>query len=262
MKSLNVFLLFTLVFCSTAYTQKTTSKLWCIKESSPVSFEGYNVLTPVITYNQVHCSILCSSTSTCDMYSYYFNYTCSMYGIGTVTNAVYKNNPDVWGSCIMNNISTLAVLVGKSNAQFLNLTGNALCLNNYNTRGTNIQAVPPEPPFSPPSISICWEECKKTPTCSHVIFQPHYKTLNVSACWMKKEYGVGINGFTGVDTLSQATCFTSTQEYLALGYDESTDFLYISKQKSLVVRQSVIMYIFFTVIHILYIAIGSLYFYA
>jgi hypothetical protein len=257
---LNVFLLFTLLYSSTTYTQKTASKLWCIKESGPLSFEGYNVLQSVLSYNQAHCSILCSSTDMCDMYSYYYNYTCSMYGKGTVTNAVFKNNPDILGSCVMNNISSIAVLIGKSNARFLNLTGNALCLNNYNTRGTNIQAVPPEPPFSPPSLSVCWEECENRPTCSHTIFQPQYKTLNLTACWMKKEYGIGINGFTGADTLSQATCFTSEQEFLALGYDESTDFLYIPKEdKSMAQHQYIIEYIYFIVINILYFVCCSLY---
>ena len=217
-----------LLLSGRAFSQKSTSNLWCIKESQPEYFNYNATLTYISTYNQVHCSRLCNVSTTCDMFTYFYNYTCLMYDKYAINSFVYKYHQETWASCIMNNISTLASAIGTSNAKYLNITdNNMLCILNYNTVGTNIQTIPPEPPFSPPNISICSQKCVNTDLCSFIIFQPIYKEMNVTACWFKNDLSHGLSGETGIDTETLASCFRNVSEYLALGYDEAGEFQYI-----------------------------------
>ena len=216
-----------LLLSRTSFSQKSTSNLWCIKESQPEYFNFNATLTYISTYNQVHCSRLCNVSATCDMFTYFYNYTCLMYDKYAINSFVYKHHPETWASCIMNNISTFAINIGASNARYLNMTDNMLCILNYNTIGTNIQTIPPEPPFSPPNISMCSQKCLNTDLCSFVVFQPIYKEMNVTACWLKNDMSHGLSGETGIDTETLASCFRNVTEYISLGYDEAGEFQYI-----------------------------------
>lgn len=249
-----------LAITSTAST-KQTDKLWCLKATLPQNLHAiahtyrstnnspiYNPdtlntvnmtapFTEFITYHQSHCNILCNASRSCDMFTYYHNYTCQLYSYAGI-NATLSNtaftldmHDQTWATCIMSNIEAMSQLIGKRVALHLSLS-NSYCVMHYNTLGANIQQVPPEPPFSPSNISTCWKACTSSPQCTHTVFQPKYKEMTVSACWLKTNYSRGSYGMNDVDEMTQASCFKNAKDFFALGIDSSYEFMYIPPSSS------------------------------
>lgn len=227
---------------------KSTNKLWCLKATQPLNIEslasqfryGYTKETPIttnmtspfveiVTYHQSHCNILCNTSSVCDMFTYYNNYTCQLYSynIINISSIAMKVTNDSWATCLMSNIESMSEMVGKRVATSLGITYKAYCALSYNTLGDNVQDVPPEPPFSPSNLSTCWQACMNMNKCSHVVFQSKYKEMNVTACWLKTNFKRGRYGMGDIDYMTDASCFKTTQEYLTVGIDSSYEFVYI-----------------------------------
>jgi len=239
---------------------KQTDRLWCLKATQPdnlvtlasqyqtqsasQAFEPnipFNIntsspFTEVITYHQSHCNILCSTTLSCDMFTYYYNYTCQLYSYNAINigKTIMITNADTWGTCLMSNISTVPSLIGQQVANKLGIdTSSATyCAMHYNTLGDNIQHVPPEPPFSPSNITMCWQACLAIPSCTHTVYQPKYKEMNVSACWLKTNFSQGIYGMNDVDEMTLASCLRNKADFNALGLDAAYEFMYIPPSKT------------------------------
>jgi hypothetical protein len=221
-----------LIMLSLLSTQsKTTNNIWCLNS---IELQAKDTLLQVETYHPSHCNIMCNASSSCDMFTYLYNYTCQLYSYSEVdtANMMFILNTNVWGTCLMSDISRISTMIGVQMAKSLNLTQSALCVVNYNTRGINIQKVPPEPPFSPKNISQCWQACLNRSDCTHVVFQPKYKEMPVSACWLKAYYNQGISGVNGIDSMTQASCFKSKEDFQSLGYDDASEFLFITNTLS------------------------------
>lgn len=215
-----IFALFILV------QSKNTNNLWCLNSIEPKTKYAF---LEVDTYHPTHCNIMCNASSTCDMFTYYYNYSCKLYSYNKIDlpNVMFISNTNVWGTCLMSDISKTSTIVGVQMAKSLNLTQYALCIINYNTRGHNIYKTPPEPSFSPQNLSKCWDACLNRSDCTHIVYQPKYKEMSVSACWLKDSYNQDIDGTTGFDIMTQASCFKSKEIFETLGYDESFEFLFI-----------------------------------
>lgn len=201
------------VRCQTSYEEP-----WCLRGVEPSSVK-YAFVLPNIEEHL--CSDLCYAIPEYSMLTYFYNKTCALYAFSAVMAATFKINPTTLETCILKNVTEIASSFGTTASKLLELPYDDFCVNGYNVVAANVQSVPPDPPYSPSTIQECSEACHNVSTCALYTYQPKYKILNVSACWLKGAFGSGINGHTEPDSMTLSTCFKNLSEYMELGLTEA-----------------------------------------